>query len=49
MLEEADILSFRPLESVGLEGHYLVCATEMNTKRQMDDFIAVLRRIQNER
>jgi len=48
-LEANDILSFRPLNDdladfteSAYSGHYLVCATEVNTKEEIDDFIKVL-------
>lgn len=39
-LEESDILSFLPV--AGMDNHFLVCATEMNTKEQMDRFVEIL-------
>lgn len=39
-LESADILSFLPVS--GMDNHYLVCATEMNSKEEMDRFADLL-------
>jgi glycine dehydrogenase subunit 1 len=44
-LEKEDILSFIPLDKLGLKNHYIVCTTEMNTKDDIDCFVNVLRRI----
>jgi len=47
ILEKENILSFLPLSSIDqkLKNHYLLCATEMNTNEQIDNFTKVLEKI----